>query len=413
MKRITTYVLIIFLIAISGCSKEDVVSTNSGFVKTIALDQEMAAVAGYLIDDNKQILVGRSLDNSTPGWILKLNEKGEEVWRKQIPLSNRVLWKSIPVPGSGFITMGYEDEMLSELTVCSFNTDGELASEKTVALPVKVRELSIADILQLKNGNFVIAISNNGLGRGYVLITDNAFNLISTTDYESPDINYFGCFFYGIQQLNDSAIGLAASAIYQNGVDRAYTNAIFIKANLDGQQISNTLLIDSLRSETINCLVANSNGVVAISSSMTGWNNGQGLYVNYWQNINSQFISGAVNVVKFNIDGSFRERRSNFYYPGNGVINSARPTSDGGFILCGTVNQNNSSTVASNTEIFLVKLDAAFNTQWSKAISTSYPSFGIDAFQTVDGGYSVAGHQHTFNSKFNMIVIKTDSNGNY
>ena len=48
----------------------------------------------------------------------------------------------------------------------------------------------------------------------------------------------------------------------------------------------------------------------------------------------------------------------------------------------------------------------------AQSYNTIYQSFGVDAFQTSDGGFVISGHQRSFNSKFNMIVIKTDGEGN-
>ena len=84
---------------------------------------------------------------------------------------------------------------------------------------------------------------------------------------------------------------------------------------------------------------------------------------------------------------------------------------DGGFILVGTVNQNNIATVDANTQLFLLKLDANYNEQWSRVINTIYPAFGVDVIETNDGGYFISGYQYVSNKYFNMIVAKTDANG--
>jgi len=144
---------------------------------------------------------------------------------------------------------------------------------------------------------------------------------------------------------------------------------------------------------------------------MKGWLSGDGFYVNYYNNDRYRFISGSINLLSFTTDGHFLNRKKINSYTGNGLINSIKPTNDGGYILCGTVNQSNSSTLVSKTKIYLLKIDAGLNEQWSRTFNTTYQSFGIDAFQTSDGSYVVAGHERTFDSKYNMLVIKTDGSG--
>jgi len=184
-----------------------------------------------------------------------------------------------------------------------------------------------------------------------------------------------------------------------------------ITADLNGVMRSLTFLTDTTQSETTNFLGLNNHGMLSVTSSMVGWNSGQGVYVNYLNNSIAEFISGRINLLHYDSSGNFKSRNKIYSYPGNGVINTGKPTVDGGFILVGTVNQNNIPTVDASTQIFLLKVDANFNQQWSRVINTIYPSFGVDVIEANDGGYFVSGYQYVSNKYFNMMVVKTDASG--
>ena len=80
--------------------------------------------------------------------------------------------------------------------------------------------------------------------------------------------------------------------------------------------------------------------------------------------------------------------------------------------MCGTVNQASADNVVSQTNMYLVKLNNNCDVTWTKIIHTNYPSYGIDIMQTSDGGYFLSGQAYSSNNKFNLLVIKTDPNGN-
>jgi hypothetical protein len=100
-------------------------------------------------------------------------------------------------------------------------------------------------------------------------------------------------------------------------------------------------------------------------------------------------------------------------YPGYGVVKSIRKTSDGGYLLCGTVGNNGSSVSVSMTKMFICKLDADLNQIWSKTIETTYQAIGVDAVPTADGGCLVAGNIKSFGNNNQMLMIHADANGAY
>ncbi len=83
---------------------------------------------------------------------------------------------------------------------------------------------------------------------------------------------------------------------------------------------------------------------------------------------------------------------------------SIKQTSDGGYIMAG------STSAGSNTNIWLVKIDAIGNEEWNKTFGTG-GDIADDVTQTSDGGYILFGATWSLGPK-NALMIKTDASGN-
>jgi len=153
MKNVILYLCVIGLLPFTSCKKEDTPSNRESLIKLISFDSEMATVACFETADDNLVLVGRSLDNATAGWIVKLNQAGDTLWRKRMSSLNRVLWKAISIQGGGFVTVGYEEDFGSVINFCKYDDDGNLLSSNSDSLSGYAINLSPADIIQLKNGN--------------------------------------------------------------------------------------------------------------------------------------------------------------------------------------------------------------------------------------------------------------------
>ncbi|MFI5148995.1 MAG: T9SS type A sorting domain-containing protein [Bacteroidia bacterium] len=87
------------------------------------------------------------------------------------------------------------------------------------------------------------------------------------------------------------------------------------------------------------------------------------------------------------------------------------PTADGGTILCGY----SQSWGAGGFDAFLLKTNAAGDTQWTKAYGGPLNDFGNRVQQTTDGGYIMAGYTlnyHTAGDSGSAYLVRTDANGN-
>jgi hypothetical protein len=84
-------------------------------------------------------------------------------------------------------------------------------------------------------------------------------------------------------------------------------------------------------------------------------------------------------------------------------------TSDGGFAIAGYT----SSFGAGGDDVYVVKLDANGNLQWTKTIGGKNDDAGLSLIQTSDGGYAIAGYTNSFGGgEPDVYVVKLDANGN-
>jgi len=419
MEKITSLFVSIFLLFFASCKKDEINILNKGFVKVVSTDSNMVSIKSFETIDKHIISVCRSInnldgdDNVSPGLIVKFDQNGNVVMRKRMSNRNKALWGILPLRNGGFISYGFEQGFTNKNYICKYSDQLELISETeiiNIGNPGNNLGITPPNIIELNNGNFVIVFSANGDGKGYLRFTDNNFNIFSTRTFQAPvNTNYFGCFFNGNAQINDSTLGFLASSASQAG--KLNYNSMLIRTDLEGDLKSRTFIEDSTLFETTNCLIKNENGILGVTSTMPDLLNTKGTFNNYFDDRSAQLIAGTINLLKFDDSGNFISRTKVNSYPGNGIIFSANPTKDGGFILCGTVNQSNFVTTSDYTQVFLLKLDANFSVQWSKAYNSVYAAFGVDAFELKSGGYFVTGHQRTFNKRFDLMIMKTDENG--
>jgi hypothetical protein len=87
---------------------------------------------------------------------------------------------------------------------------------------------------------------------------------------------------------------------------------------------------------------------------------------------------------------------------GNGRVNGADRTNDGGFILTGSIGNN----------LLITKLDSTGALDWQRGISRRFLAVGASVRQTADGGYIVAGTNVGIpTSDGDVLVVRLSSTG--
>jgi len=118
--------------------------------------------------------------------------------------------------------------------------------------------------------------------------------------------------------------------------------------------------------------------------------------------------NGDVYVVKLDANGKLQWTKT-IGGPGDEIGFSLIQTSDGGYAIAGST----FSFGAGDEDVYVVKLDANGNLQWTKTIGGPKREWGSSLIQTADGGYAIAGTTTSFGAGGeDVYVIKLDASGN-
>ena len=118
-------------------------------------------------------------------------------------------------------------------------------------------------------------------------------------------------------------------------------------------------------------------------------------------------ISGDVYTVKTDDEGNLEwQNWYGSYYLDE--VQSVRATSDGGYILLGMTNLFSPT----REDFYLLKLDSAGDTLWTKIIGGGSSDVGKSLVETIDGGFILTGRTESFGAVWSDIwLVKTNSEG--
>ena len=117
---------------------------------------------------------------------------------------------------------------------------------------------------------------------------------------------------------------------------------------------------------------------------------------------------GDVWLIKTNANGDTVWTQT---YGGNGTDQGrcVQQTNDGGYIIVGSTY----SYGAGGRDVYLVKTNANGDTAWTRTFGGSSDDTGVSVQQTSDGGYIIVGYTWSYGAgDWDVYLIKTDANGN-
>lgn len=100
-------------------------------------------------------------------------------------------------------------------------------------------------------------------------------------------------------------------------------------------------------------------------------------------------------------------------YGGTGweATNSVCITNDNSYVIAGRTETYGTGAMSGAPNIYLLKLDQAGDTLWTKAIGGSGWEDALEVKQTADNGYIIVGATSSLGNGTDVYVVKTDANG--
>jgi hypothetical protein len=284
----------------------------------------------------------------------------------------------------GFV--GYKEEVYAGVVyLVKLDANGNLQWTKTIGGEKTEGGLSL---IQTSDGGYVIAGYTYSFGAGerdvYVVKLDANGNLQWTKTIGGPKDDW-GC---SLIQTSDGGYAIAGTtSSFGAGGEDVYVVKLDANGNLQW-----TKTIGGEKTDGGLSLIQTSDGGYAIAGTTSSFGAG-------WAD---------VYVVKLDANGNLQWTKT-IGGPGYDWGHSLIQTSDGGYAIAGETN----SFGAGEGDVYVVKLDAKGNLQWTKTIGGPGYDWGESLIQTSDGGYAIAGITNSFGAgRWDVYVVKLDANGN-
>jgi hypothetical protein len=272
----------------------------------------------------------------------------------------------------------------ADVYVVKLDANGNLQWTTTIGGPENEEGNSL---IQTSDSGYAIAGLTQSFGAGdwdvYVVKLDANGNLqwTKTIGGKKEDVSV------SLIQTSDGGYAIAGAT---TSFGAGYADVYVIKLDADGN-LQWTKTIGGPGWEAGFSLIQTSDGGYAIAGSTYSF--GAGL--------------SDVYVVKLDANGNLQWTKT-IGGPGDEAGFSLIQTSDGGYAITGSTN----SFGVGKADVYLVKLDANGNLQWTKTIGGPKDDWGISLIQTSDGGYAITGPTYSFGvGEADVYVVKLDANG--
>ena len=128
------------------------------------------------------------------------------------------------------------------------------------------------------------------------------------------------------------------------------------------------------------------------------------------------FGAGGTDLYYIKLDSQGNEEWPGYYGGGYDDLGySVEQTTDGGYIIAGYT-ESFGLGIQGGPDVWLIRLTSTGNILWHETYGfggSSYDDRGLWVQQTSDGGYIIVGYtSSTINENYDILLIKTDANGN-
>jgi len=298
----------------------------------------------------------------------------------------------IQTSDGGYAITGYTNSFgTGELDVylVKLDANGNLQWTKTIGGPKGDYGNSL---IQTSDGGYAIAGYTESFGAGemdvYVIKLDAHGNLQWTKTIGGPGYEEGR----SLIQTSDGGYAIAGHTYsFGAGEDDVYIVKLDANGNLQW-----TKTIGGPGYEVGYSIIQTSDGGYAIAGSTTSFGAGK----------------DDVYVVKLDANGNLQWTKT-IGGPGNEAGYSLIQTSDGGYVIAGATYSFGTGSSDVYSDVYVIKLDANGNLQWTKTIGGKYHDLGHSIIQTSDGGYAITGPTESFGAGWeDVYVVKLDANGN-
>ncbi len=371
--------------------------TTGGSKNDYFFSVDTTSDGGYIFAGNTDSRGAGCMD----GWLLKTDSHGAERWSKLFGGSECNMLHSVDATSDGgYIIGGYND---GSFWMIKTNDRGEKIWEKTFG---GSNPATAGTVFQTFDGGYAIA------GYIYSLKQDPDGWIVKTDKNGTEEWNqtYGG---NGNEILNDfiqTKDGGFAFTGQTPVLENSSTDLWFVKTDREGnapEELQSPCEVNPTEPECLNWNYTFGSSKEEKFFSLVETKDAGAIFVGYTTDTKTGFRDGWI--VKTNIKGE-KEWDKKFGDRYNDEFHSVKMVSDGYIVAGHTVLDDSGSS----TDGWLVKLDFNGRKQWDQRLGGGGKEFLESVNSTSDGGFILAGNSDSQNSSHypNFWLIKTNSYGN-
>jgi hypothetical protein len=368
------------------------IGPSSHFCKAIGGKNDDRGVSLIQTSDGGYAIAGHTKSfgaRETDVYVVKLDAHGNLQWTKTIGGKDfEDGYSLVQTSDGGYAITGTTTSFGAgdwDVYVLKLDAHGNLQWTKTIGGPESEGGSSL---IQTSDGGYAITGYTQSFGAGgddvYVVKLDANGNLQWTKTIGGPELDAG----FSLIQTSDGGYAIAGPTTSLGaGGDDVYVVKLDANGNLQW-----TKTIGGKNDDAGLSLIQTSDGGYAIAGSTISFGVGE----------------PDVYVVKLDANGNLQWTKT-IGGPGNEAGYSLIQTSDGSYAIADYTN----SFGAGEWDVYVVKLNADGNLQWTKTISAKNENLGkLFLIQSSDGGYAIAGHTESFGTGGDDVyVVKLDKNG--